>query len=254
MQHVSKRYARTNRVRCCGLPSVAVAGGEAHVAIGEVVVVDERAKLATKEWGLAHSTVPVANDSLGHQRGEVVIILPAHTLNSKSNMGSANGIVADTDLGSDEVGLALLLRNDAGSSGGWGCAGKAAEVLLSKLHELVMGDTAGTDEDHAVSSVVGLDVVNEVVALDASDVLLGSKDSAAEGLVLEGGGMEVVEDDFLELLINLLLFTQNHISLPFNGGRLQLGVLKDVGENIDGLGDVGVEGLGIVNCVFPLHD
>ena len=218
------------------------------------MVVDEGAELAAKVWRLAHGTVPVANNGLGDEAGEVVIILPAHSLNSESNVGSANGIIADTDIGSNEVGLALLLGNDTRSSGRWGSAGESAEVLLSKLHELVVRDATGTDEDHAVSSVVGLNVIDEVLALDAADVLLGSKDSAAEGLVLEGRGMEVIEHDLLKLLVNLLLFTEDHISLAFNGSGFQLGVLENIGEDINGLGDVGVEGLGIVDGVFSLHD
>lgn len=215
-------------------------------------MVDEGAELAAKVWGLAHSTVPVANNGLGDKRGEVVIILPAHTLNSKSNVGSSNGVVTDANIGSNEVRLALLLGNDSRSGGRWGSAGESAEVLLSKLHELVVRDTTGTDEDHAVGGVVGLDVIDEVVALDAADVLLGSEDSAAEGLVLESGGMEVIENNFLKLLVNLLLFTEYHISLALNSSGLQLGVLENIGEDVDALRHVLVEGLGEVDGVLTL--
>ena len=52
-----------------------------------------------------------------------------------------------------------------------------------------MGDATSANEDHAVSGVVGLDVVLEIGALDALDVLLGSEDGAAEGLALESGGV-----------------------------------------------------------------
>lgn len=62
----------------------------------------------------------------------------------------------------------------------------------------------------------------------------------------------MVEDNLLELLVNLLLLAQDHITLTLDGGRLELGVLEDVGEDIDGLGDIVVEGLGVVDGVLAL--
>lgn len=53
--------------------------------------------------------------------------------------------------------------------------------------------------------------------------------------------MEVVEDNFFQLFVDLFLFAKNHITLAFDGGVFELGVLEDVGKNVDGLGDVGVE-------------
>lgn len=116
-----------------------------------------------------------------------------------------------------------------------------------------MRNTTRSDKDHAVSSVVGLDVVGQVVAGDGLDVLLGAKDGAAEGLALESGGVKVVKDDFLELLVNLLLLAENNIALALNGRSLELGVLEDIGENVDRVGNIGVEGLGVVDGVFSLR-
>lgn len=42
--------------------------------------------------------------------------------------------------------------------------------------------TTGTDENHAVGSVVLVDVVLEVGLADGEDVLAGSEDGSAEGL------------------------------------------------------------------------
>lgn len=58
---------------------------------------------------------------------------------------------------------------------------------------------------------------------------------------MEGCGVEVVEDNFFQLFVDLFLFAKNHITLAFDGGVFELGVLEDVGKNVDGLGDVGVE-------------
>jgi hypothetical protein len=117
---------------------------------------------------------------------------------------------------------------------------------------LLVGDTSGTNKDHAVSGVVGLDVVLEIGTLDALDVLLGSKDGASEGLALESGCVKVVKNNFLELLVNLLLFAEDDITLALDGLGLELGVLENVGENVNSGGDVVVEGLGVVDGVFAL--
>jgi len=129
---------------------------------------------------------------------------------------------------------------------------KPGEVLLGKLNELLMGNTSGTNENHAVSLVVGIDVVDEVGALDGEDILLWSEDGAAEGLTLESGGMEVIKDDFLELAVDFLLLTDDDVSLPLNGTVFELGVLDDVGKDLDGLGGVILEGFGVVDGVFAL--
>lgn len=48
-------------------------------------------------------------------------------------------------------------------------------------------DGAGADDDHAGGGVVGLDVVDEVVALEGLDVLSLTEDGQAEGGALGGG-------------------------------------------------------------------
>lgn len=129
---------------------------------------------------------------------------------------------------------------------------QVGEVLLGKLNHLLVRDATSANENHSVGGVVRLDVVLEVGPLDALNVLLGSEDGASEGLALESGSVQVVEDDFLELLVDLFLFAENDITFALDGLVLQLGVLEDIGENVDGGGDVIVEGLGVVDGVFAL--
>jgi hypothetical protein len=66
--------------------------------------------------------------------------------------------------------------------------------------------------------------------------------------------VEVVEHDFFQLLVDFLLFAEDDIPFALDGLGLQLGVLQDVGEDVDGFRDVGVEGFGVVNGVFSLQD
>lgn len=70
--------------------------------------------------------------------------------------------------------------------------------------------------------------------------------------MLEGSGVEVVENDLLDLLLYFLGLAQNNVTLALDSRLLELGVLKDIGENVDTLGNIGVEGLGEVDSVFAL--
>lgn len=210
---------------------------------------NEAAELAALVGSVAKSLVVVANDGLGNEASEVVVVGPADTLNGDSNVGGGDGIVANTDIRADEVGL--LLGED-GSAANRGGSRELGEVLVGHLDELLVGDATGANENHAVGGVVVLDVVHELGTGDVTDVLTGAEDGAAEGLVLVSGSVEVVEDDLLELLLNLLRLAKNNVALALDSGLLKLGVLKNVLENIDALGDVLVESLGKVNSVLAL--
>jgi hypothetical protein len=125
-------------------------------------------------------------------------------------------------------------------------------VLLSELDELLVRDATGTNENHTVSSVVVLDVVGELFSGDVADVLSRAKDGAAKGLVLESGSVEVIKNNLLNLLLNLLGLSENNVALTLDGGLLELGVLENIGEDIDTLGNIRVESLGKVDGVLAL--
>lgn len=72
---------------------------------------DKVAELATKVVRGTHGAVPVANNSLCDERSEVVGVAPAHTLNGDGNVGGTHGIITETNLGSNKVGLLLLLSS-----------------------------------------------------------------------------------------------------------------------------------------------
>jgi len=230
-------------------PSVAVARGEAHEASSKVVLVNEGAELAALMGSVTKSLVVVANDGLGDESGEVVRVVPANTLNSNGDVGGGKGVVTDADVRADEVGLLLGQERSVGDGGG---GGKTGKVLVGHLNELLVGNATSADKDHAVSGVVVLDVVGELGAADVADVLAGAEDGAAKGLVLEGSGVEVVEDNLLELLLNLLRLAQDDVAFALDGGLLELGVLENVLEDVDALGNVLVQSLGEVDGVLAL--
>lgn len=161
---------------------------------------DEGTKLAAKVWRVTHGAVPVSNDSLGDKSSEIVIIIPAYTLDSNSNVGSVHGIITNTDLGPNEVGL-LLLSGDAG------CTRETGEVLLGEVDKLLVRNTPRANEDHTVGGVVCLNVVNQIIAGDALDVFAGSEDGATKGLALESSGVKMVEYNLFKLLVNFLLLS-----------------------------------------------
>lgn len=62
--------------------------------------------------------------------------------------------------------------------------------------------------------------------------------------------MEMVEDNFFKLFVNLLLFTKDDITFTLDRGVLELGILKYVADDINGNWDVLAETLGVVNGLF----
>lgn len=115
-----------------------------------------------------------------------------------------------------------------------------------------MWDATRSDENHAVSGVVILDIVGEIGSVNLLDVLCWAKDGASKSLSLEGSRVEVIENNLLQLLVDLLGFAEDNITLAVDCGLLELGVLKNVGKNVDGSGDIRVEGLGVVDGVLAL--
>jgi hypothetical protein len=60
--------------------------------------------------------------------------------------------------------------------------------------------------------------------------------------------------EYIRHFLNLLSFAQDDVSLTLDSRGLKLRVLQNIGEDIDSLGHIGVEGLGVVNGVFPLDN
>ena len=160
-------------------PSITVTCGKAHEAVGQVVLVDESAELASHMRSIAHRLVPVTNDSLCDQSSEVVIILPAHTLDSNRNVCGWDGIITDSDLRSDELRLSLLCSSHCRRGTSVRLSRKASEVFLRELNELLVGNTSSTNKNHTVGSIVRLNVVDQVVSLDALDVLSRAQNRAS---------------------------------------------------------------------------
>lgn len=210
---------------------------------------DKGAELASEVGGVAHGSVPVSDDGLGNESSVVVWILPADTFDGNGNVCGGEGVVSHADFGTNKV-----WAGPAGSADINGAFGRleAGEMLLGEFDEGVVGDSTSADENHAVCFVVGVDVVFKVGALDGEDVFLWPEDGAAEGLVLEGSGVEVVEYDFLDLLIDFFHLSEDDIPLSLDCFGLKFGVLEDIGKDLDSLGDIVLERASVVDSVLTL--
>jgi len=60
----------------------------------------------------------------------------------------------------------------------------------------------------------------------------------------------VIENDLFVLLVDFLLLPQNDVSLPLNRTALELGVLKDVRNDVNGLRHILAEALGIIDSLL----
>jgi hypothetical protein len=124
------------------------------------------------------------------------------------------------------------------------------KMFFGEFHELLVVNTACADQDHAIRSVVGFDVIREVVTLDGQDVCLGAENRPTKRLNLECDGMEVIKNNFFKLLVNFLLLTENDVSLALYCSILKLRVLQYVTDDIDRDWDVLAEALGVVYGLF----
>lgn len=80
--------------------------------------------------------------------------------------------------------------------------------------------------------------------------LINSDLKALGGLTLESGLVEVIEYNFLELLVDFLLFPQNNIPLPLDRTSVQFRVLQDIRQDVNSSRDILVECLGVVDGLF----
>ena len=62
--------------------------------------------------------------------------------------------------------------------------------------------------------------------------------------------MQVVEYNFLHLLVHLLLLTENHVALPLNRRVLEFRVLEDVADDVYRLPYVLAEALRVIHGLF----
>lgn len=231
---------------------IGVRGGEGLEGVGQVVLGHNVGESRSLVGRGADGSVVVTDDGLGNEGGVVVLGGPGDTLNSNGNVGDGHGVVSESDLGSHKVGDGVLVGVLSGRSGGTegnggGGGREIGEVLLGELDEGVVVDGSGSNKHHSVGGVVLGDELSQLSVGDGLDVLSGTQNGSAQGLVHEGGGVQVVKDNLLVLLVDLLELSGDDLSFSVNGRLGQLGVLQNVGQNLHRLGHVVLERLGVVD-------
>ena len=225
--------------------AVLVAGVEGGDGVGELVLGNLLAHLGGNVLTQAGGAVVGTEHGLHDHEGEGVLGGPAGTLEGQGDVGGVVGIESDANVNAGEDGGIVGGINGTGGGGG-----KLAKMGRGQVAKLGVVDGTGTSDDHAGGGVVGVDVVAEVGLGEAADVLLGAEDGAPETGALEGGGVEVVQNELLLLLVDLGHFPKDDVALPLDGGLLELGVEEDVGEDLNGLTNILLEDLGEVDSLL----
>ena len=110
-----------------------------------------------------------------------------------------------------------------------------------------MGERAGAGNDDARREVVGLDVVDEVFALDGADVAFGSENRVAEAAALIGRRVQEIEHYFVFVGEHVLHLQEDRVALAVDRGGVVAGVEKDVAENVHRAADVLREAARVVD-------
>ena len=120
-----------------------------------------------------------------------------------------------------------------GRGSGDGAGRKLAEQTVGKLDELAMVDLAGGDQMEAAGAILVAAPGVEIVDLDRLDALLLAQDRAAERLVGEGGGLEVVEDDVGRRVAGLAQLLDDDVLLALQVGGAEMRAQDQVGDQLE---------------------
>ena len=130
----------------------------------------------------SEGAIPVAHDALHDLHGEVVGRAPADTLNGNGDVCTWSGVITNTNIRANEVRAGMSKAAKRNRVLGYG---ERREVLFSKLHQLLVVNTSGTNKDHAIGCIVGFNVRVKVITLDGEDVGFGAKNGTSKWLVCE---------------------------------------------------------------------
>ena len=144
---------------------------------------------------------------------------------------------------------ALAAQDDGRAFGGRGevdvgrAGGERGEFFGDGLDELVVVELSGGGEDHVAATEALAVVAEEGVLVEGGDGFRGAEDGLAEGLVFpEVLGEELVDEDVGVVFVDFD-FLEDDAALALDVGMGEGGVEDQVGEDVEGDGDVVVEGL-----------
>lgn len=125
-----------------------------------------------------------------------------------------------------------------------------SKVLFDHINDFVVSHISCGDHDQVLSKIVSLVVVQNLVLSDGLDVVKVSEDGLTHHVLSVDVEVDVFHQSFEEVLVGLFKFGGNHFSLNFNGLFVKSRVLDHVGEDLNSLWNVFVEGVCVVDCEF----
>mmetsp|Transcript_184 Transcript_184/g.478 ORF Transcript_184/g.478 Transcript_184/m.478 type:complete len:353 (+) Transcript_184:209-1267(+) len=195
---------------------VGVVGVERHVAVREPVGGDALPEGGGHVDAGGGVLVPRAQHRLHHHQRHRVGVRPGGALDGDGEVALGHVVVAEADLGAGEDGRVGL--DDL--CGGLAAGGELGELGLHLLHQGVVVHGARAHHHHALRGVVGGDVLRQVLLANRADVLRRAQDAAAQRAVLEGGGVQVVEEHLLGDTLHLLHLAKDDVPLVLDAALI----------------------------------
>ena len=231
---------------------VLVAGVEAAHQLRQVVGGGPCAQTGGQIGSRAEQTVPLPEDLLHQHEGDGVLVRPAHRLEGDGDGGVGVGVVELHLLRGRE---ALRERRHHGAVGRH--AREVAEGAVGHLHQLevreerrwhvIVVQRARASDHHARRRVVRLDVVDQVGAADALDVLLWTQNRVAKTAALVRRRVKQVEHHLVLVLEHVLHLQENRVALAVDGCGVVVRVQENVTQDVHRVTDVFVKATGVVH-------
>mmetsp|Transcript_27114 Transcript_27114/g.42130 ORF Transcript_27114/g.42130 Transcript_27114/m.42130 type:complete len:327 (+) Transcript_27114:296-1276(+) len=202
---------------------ILVAGVEGADGVRQIVLRDVQTHFAGNVLALSAEAIERAQNGLKQHEGEGILAGPACTLKCQGNVCGAIRIEFDSDVGSGEDRSVVVHIH----AKGWSFP-DISKVFLRQIAELHVIHGSSSRNHHATSGVVLIDVLLQIGLGQAANVLFRTENGSSEPRSLKGGGVQMVQDQLLLLLVHLLHLAQNDSTLTLNGALVQFAIEQDV--------------------------
>ena len=127
---------------------------------------------------------------------------------------------------------------------------QGVEGLLRQLHKPPVVKIAGGGEDDIGRRIMIGHVIPEHGRGHGADPFHGAQHRTAEGLFGKRGFLEEIEDHVVGGVLGLVDFLHDHVLLAGQFVGVHDRMLQNVGDDIDGQGQVFLQDLGVIRGVF----
>ena len=150
------------------------------------------------------------------------------------------------------IARAMIATDIAGGfGGGHGAAAETGELVFRHLQDGIVGDRARGHDHHAIRAVVGRHEVVEVLATEMADGLLLAEDGPAHRLGWIDDRLEVIEDEIVRRVAGLAKLLKDDLAFALQLGLVEGRAHQDVGQDIEGKRDIGLQRSGVEGCLLP---